>query len=189
MNPTVRFSRVEPHIHFNVKLLHSATNWVCLYGPSYRVWIKSNGPNIKLWGLVQRNFLRVSWHLCCQLTSAVFQNTATDIEIVWNLDEHEGLGTNNFHTYAKDMMCEIPATDQLWDLSTSKLFYLVLSIIFLFGNHQICSLNLRTFTSLLRDWCTTQVLHKAKWNPLSDFYKILLARITFQVYFVCEIYI
>ena len=48
-------------------------------------------------------------------------------------------------------MCEIPATDQLWDLSTSKLFYLVVSITFLFGNHYICPLNLRTITSVLRD--------------------------------------
>ena len=26
MNPTVRFSRPEPHIHFNVKLFHSVTS-------------------------------------------------------------------------------------------------------------------------------------------------------------------
>ena len=26
MNPTVRFSRAEPHIHFNVKLFHSVTS-------------------------------------------------------------------------------------------------------------------------------------------------------------------
>ena len=102
VNPAVGFSRAEPHIHFNVKLLHSVTSRACLYGPGCRVWIKSNGPNIKLWGLVQRNFLRVSWVLRCQLTPAVFQNTATDVDIVWDLDEHEGLGTNNFHTYAKD---------------------------------------------------------------------------------------
>lgn len=48
-------------------------------------------------------------------------------------------------------------TDQLWNLSTSKLSYPAPLIAFLYGDHHTCSLSSRTRISELRDWYITQV--------------------------------
>ena len=98
MNPAVGFSRAEPPIHFNVELLHTTVREAWPFGSRYCARVKFNTPDVKLWGLVQRDIPRVSWVLCCQLTPAVFQNTATDVDFVRDFDEHERLGTYNTYT-------------------------------------------------------------------------------------------
>lgn len=65
---------------------------------------------------------------------------------------------------------------QIFHLFDSKLFYLLLTTVFLLGDHHICSLNshvcaVRLIRNLSPSIPIHKVLHMAKWKSLSYLYK------------------